>query len=311
MMQSPQPTRRALAAAIAALLSIALHAQSTEVQTVLDQAAQYVRTYQQLSVGLAAEENYVQESTTNNSRTRRRTKADLVLVRVSTEDVWAQFRDVFEVDGEPVRDRDNRLQKLVLNASGTTLEQLRAIASESARYNLGFERTVNVPVLSLLFLDPTRQPQFEFTIEAERRPGGRPSVPHDMPNSRAFEMPGDAVELRYREVKTPTLVRTEGNRDLPASGRFWIDSRGRVLASELILDSLPVLHSTIDVAYQPGPLEAILVPREMRESYTITEQAFSGSIRSTRRTVIAATATYSNVREFKVQVEEQIDTGRK
>jgi hypothetical protein len=300
---------RPVAVVILALAACVTLQSQSELSTVLDQAAQYVRTYQQLAVGLAAEENYVQESTVGNNRTRRTTKSDLVLVRVSAEDIWAQFRDVFEVDGTPVKDRESRLSRLVLNASGTTIEQLRAIASESARYNLGFQRTVNVPVLSLLFLDPIRQTQFEFTLSEERRP--RASVPRGMPNSKAFEVPADAIEIGYREVKTPTLVRTEGDRDLPATGRFWVDLRGKVLASELVLDSPPVLRSTIDVAYQSGPSASILVPREMRESYTVIDQTFIGGVRSTRRSIVTATATYSNFREFKVQVEEKIDTDRK
>ena len=63
-------------------------------------------------------------------------------MRLPTGD-FASFRDVFDVDGRPVRDRDQRLQKLFLSApAATAIDQAQRIADESAR---GIVKVLTVP----------------------------------------------------------------------------------------------------------------------------------------------------------------------
>ena len=75
--------------------------------------------------------------------------------------------DVFEVDGNPVRDRQERLTRLFNDSSAAGSDRMAAIINESARYNIGdIVRTVNTPLMPLLFLDPEHQPRFKFTMAA-------------------------------------------------------------------------------------------------------------------------------------------------
>jgi hypothetical protein len=86
------------------------------------------------------------------SREGRELKSDLLLVKLGDENFWMQFRDVFEVDRKPVRDRDQRLAKLFIEAKADARTQADSIQQESARYNLGpLMRTINVPIMALLF----------------------------------------------------------------------------------------------------------------------------------------------------------------
>ena len=130
-------------------------------EAVLIRAGVYVLQLQQQLAGIVAEEDYVQDvkvasgfpSTTRSGLPavkHRELKSDLLLVRPVNADRWVQFRDVFEVDGRPVRDRSERLMKLFVSPSSATADQAEQIAVESSRYNIGnLQRTVNLPVLAL------------------------------------------------------------------------------------------------------------------------------------------------------------------
>ena len=54
------------------------------------------------------------------------------------------------------------------------MEQAKRIAAESSRYNVGvLRRTINVPVMSLVFLEPDVQPRFRFARVANGEPPPR------------------------------------------------------------------------------------------------------------------------------------------
>jgi cell wall assembly regulator SMI1 len=78
-------------------------------------------------------------------------------------------------------------------------------------------------------------------------------------------------------------------------GRFSIDpTGGQVLSSELIAESTD-LRAQIDVTYARDAAMGVLVPREMREKYTLKD----GSR-------IEGRATYANFRRFRVNVSEAV-----
>ena len=250
-------------------------------ETILARAGKYVLQLETDLSGIVAEEHYSQDVLTDLRRydRHRDLKSDLLLVRPNDAERYIQFRDVFEVDGSPVRDRDDRLSALFLNPMPSSSEQLQEIAAESARYNLGEVSRVdlNVPVLALMFLRPDNQPRSRFTV-AKIGSAGQP------------------WEIAYREVQPQTIIRTTGNRDLPARGRFRIDpTSGRVWMSELIAEDLAV-HGDFTVDYRLEPALGFLVPEEMRESVWVPR----GSDR------IRGKATYSRFRRFQVTVNEAI-----
>ena len=87
------------------------------------------------------------------------------------------FRDVFEVDGKPVRDREDRLQKLFLAPSPDAYAQLVRIKEESARYNIGsVDRNINLPLFALQFLRAEHRTRSRFKISGAAGVGRRPDV---------------------------------------------------------------------------------------------------------------------------------------
>jgi len=289
-----------LGAVIGAVALMASPASSQEptLDAVLARAGTYVVDFQRSLSGIVAEEHYMQDvrvPTTlgsvprlSSAVTHRELKSDLLLVKPVGGDRWMQFRDVFDVDDKPVRDRNERLMDLFVAPSSSTASQADRIVSESSRYNIGnVQRTVNVPVLALVILDPANQGRFAFTRTDRRDPLlGRPA-------GRASDT---AWVLDYKEVEPQTIIRTTNGRDLPARGRFWIEpNNGRVVASELIAEDTAI-KGTIDVQYQTDPSLGLVVPVEMRERYDVRRDGSR----------VDGVATYSRFRQFQVKVDEKI-----
>jgi hypothetical protein len=262
---------------------------------VLQHAGAYVAEFERRLAGIVAQETYVQTTESQHMPVPVRTElqSDLLLVRPVGAGDWVQFRDVFEVDGRPVRDRTERLTHLFIEPTDTGPAQLGRLLNESARYNVGdIFRNVNTPLFALKVLEPANQPRFRFKAardETPRRLAGSERVPG------AFRVSTEVWVVEYEEKSRPTIVRTNQGKDFPIRGRFWIEPEsGRVLLSELIADNR-TLRAVIEVSYQSEPLLGMLVPIEMLESYD--------SRRSRSHTT--GVATYGRFRQFNVAVTEE------
>jgi hypothetical protein len=225
-----------------------------------------------------------------NEQRHRELVSDLLIVKLETAGLLVQFRDVFDVDGAQVRDRDERLMKLFLQPTASVSEQLDRILSESARYNIGnIERNVNTPLLAVFFLDPRNQPRFRFFRTRDRRPALATSVD-------VARVPSDAWIVRFEERQKQTVFHnTQTNADLPTHGRFWIDpATGRIFLTELVAEDRTV-RATIDVTFRAEPLDGMLLPGSMRERYEGRRS----------KTLIQGSATYDKFRQFTVNVDEK------
>ena len=252
----------------------------------LDKVTDYVSLYTRDFIGVVAEETYKQEVRspggrdlrgfpTEGQRQSRTLKSDMLLVRAPAGDRWLQFRDVFDVDGKPVRDREERLAKLFLTPSPSAQQQVDDIKSASARYNIGgVSRTVNIPVLALSVFDVANRPWFSFTLGRQK---------------------DNTIELGFREERTYTMIRGRDG-GTPSFGKFLVDrTTGRILSSELHADT-DSLKAQIDVVYDSEPtLGGLYVPREMRERYDQKDG-----------TTITGRATYATFRRYTVTVGETL-----
>lgn len=252
-------------------------------------AGEYVADFERRFGSMVAEERYEQSVRPSFNaaglRGSRSTPAqqtvlvsDFLLVQVPGEG-WMPFRDVFERDGEKVRDREARLAKLFIDGSSrSAIEQAKSIMAEGARYNIGaVERNVNLPTLSLAFLTDMHRSRFDFEV------GKRSET--------------DGTILEFKERTRPTYITTTGGRDLPVRGRFWVDeATGTVRRSELHAADT-ALEARIIVTYQRDAAAGLWVPARMDERY---RRARDGS-------EIYGTATYSKFRKFSVSTSEEID----
>jgi hypothetical protein len=202
--------------------------------------------------------------------------SDFLLVQVPGEG-WLPFRDVFERDGQQVRDREERLATIFLSGSRTSFDQARAVMNESARYNIGnVQRNINVPTLVLTLLTDEQRGRFAFKI------------------GKADD---EGTVIEFRETARPTFVKTTNDNDLPVNGRIWVDAAaGTVRRTELhAVDTSVEAHIT--VTYQLDAGLGVWVPGRMDERY-----------RRGRDTVeVRGRATYSRFRRFQVKTTENID----
>lgn len=260
-------------------------------QTLLAAAAAYLTRFTATFTSVVAEEQYLQVVSGKNGMSgsgrgasanvpggqRRELVSDFLLVKLPDIDHWVPLRDVFLVDGQPVRQREERLLRLLTRPGDTSLLLAKAIADESARYNIGdVQRTINLPLLAMGFLDAQQQRRFEFKVEREA-PAVRPG----------------AWELTYREKEKPTVVQTPDGRSLFASGKVWVLPTGEVVRTEIgFLDA--GLHAVVTTTFGLDERFGVEVPKTMEEVYML------------RRSEVRGKATYGRFRKFGVTSTEVI-----
>lgn len=260
------------------LMGVGVVAQAPDpTKALVERAGKYVDAYLQQFSALVCEEQQEQRMVRIDGRVSktRRLRSDFLLVNVET--AFHIFRDVLEVDGKPVRNREDRLRKLFLETPRTALEQARAIATESGRHNIGFRRVGDSPILPLRILSPAFASGFTFTRTE---------------NGVAFE-----------EVRSPTyMAQRRGNKrlDLPARGSFVIDpATGAVLAAELSAEGPPPsIALTMNFQYREDPALKMLVPIALRVR--------AHQVHKPKDDRLEVDATYSNFRRFEVTVQEQV-----
>jgi hypothetical protein len=213
------------------------------------------------------------------SSKHRELRADFLIVK-SGNDMWTPFRDVFEVDHIPIRDREERLAKLFLSAkpNAGAEEQAKAIAEESGRYNLGaVQRTINNPVFALIILQPDVRARFKFTA-------GKPD--------RKFA--DDVRVVEFIEEARPTVIAGRPGEQMPAFGRFWIESAtGRVVKSEVRVEVRDV-KANLTTTFRSDERLGFDVPNEFREEYDLRDSRVSG------------VASYARFRKFEVKSTEEL-----
>jgi hypothetical protein len=283
-----RPTRTTCVLVVVALAAgsmdeqAALRAQTVTIESVLARATPYVATFVERFSNVVTEEQYSQSvrrpAAGLQFTDRRQLRSDVVIIRDESAFGWTMFRDVFEVDGKPVRDREERLTRLFAQPGVDGSVQAKRIADESARYNIGpGTRTTNTPELSILFLQQALQPRFIFTLGGRERGMGE-----------------QVWVVHYRERVRPTLVRGEKDADLPASGRFWIDAEtGRVLQTEIALRPTAGRWTQTTVFKFDDRL-GIAVPVEMKEYFLLWATEVNG------------TARYGRFRTFSVSTEIRV-----
>jgi hypothetical protein len=242
-----------------------------ELQALLSCVVGYVAGYRQQYSGIVADEDYIQRTPTAQVRLR----SDFLLVKTEADEGWVSFRDVYDVDGAPVRDRDDRLKRLFLEPTVDAARQLQTIKEESARYNLGGDvtRNVNVPLFPLLFLDPGNVSRFQFRLGGRRDSQGRRTI-------------------HFEERQRPTIVK-----DMRASGSFLVDeASGAVVQTRTIYADALNQTAEFVVQYREDPKLGMWVPSSMNELY----------LGSTGSMIVTGTAVYSTFRRFQVTTDETI-----
>jgi VWFA-related protein len=282
------------------------------VNQLVARASAYVGDYATRATSVVAEEHYVQaivEEIAGNSPTpidsmlqwrtsgarnlsagvlaRRQLRSDLLMVKTAAG-WYTNYRDVAEVDGEPIKNREQRaLDLFTSGGSGADVgATLRQITEEGTRYNLGsLRRTVNVPTLALFTLHPSHVARFTFEAAGTETVDGTP-----------------VLIVSFRERQRPTFIMTAEGDEVFTGGRLWIaPDSGRVLRTELAFDQAAAQRRVrLDVHYARVEVVDLLMPSRMRERYVPLSPSRNG-----RTQVITGEARYTNFRVFSVTTKEQ------
>jgi hypothetical protein len=256
-------------------------ARSSDARDTLAAARSYLETWRGELAAVVAEEQYEQTRSGWAGLPRtglwrqiesRTTRSDVLLLRAPAQDAWLSFRDVFEVDGRPVRDREQRFDQLFRAPTAHLATDASRLANESARFNLGrVTRNVNSPTTALVFLQTPYVERIVWSLD-----------------TRATRDSPRASVLRFRQDRAPFAVTEQGGRPVRASGRLWIErATGRILQTELLLRATTVT-SRVNTRYAPVATGNVLVPVRMEDEYEVPQ-----------RERVSGVATYTNHRLFQ------------
>jgi hypothetical protein len=255
-----------------ALLTDAVSAQTVRLSDVVSRLDRYLQSYETRLANVVAEETYrqwLEQGPKNSSKMSRVLRSDFALTLTPTGNRWVGYRDTFEVDGAPVRDREERLQQLL--ASGAVGQAAR-IADQNARFNLGeylISRNINIPTFALEMMSPRVRDRFKVRRRGVESLDGRAGW-----------------LLEFREQNDLTFVRTPEGGDQPSRIVALVDSQtGEVLRTVL---TWAHVKGTITVTFGQAPGIPVLVPTRMAESYVTKAGA-----------IVGGDATYANFRQFE------------
>jgi hypothetical protein len=254
---------------------------------VVRRMAAYVEAYGDKASIVVATERYTQHASSSRPSSataldHRVTVADFAIVKAEGFGGWVGIRDIVEVDGARITDREDRLIQL-LTASSGSMDEARRLSDESARFNIGpFLRNFNVPTTALFFFRTENLDRFKFT---------RKSVGGD-----------GTWEIAFRETTRPALIRTPDGASVPTEGTMWVDAAsGTVVRTRLRMAAFGApgaspgtTSAEIAVTYRRVPALDMWLPDSMTESYEVVHGLVW------ERTT--ADAGYTDYRQFQTSV---------
>jgi hypothetical protein len=255
-------------------------AQAPSAEELLRRTADYVADFVEGLSNVVAEEEYQQSF--QSGPARRRLKSDFLLVKYpGMEKEFLAFRDVIEVNGQPVTDQQDRLLKLFIEPYNNPVARASEIANASGRHSVDRGRLAN-PLFVLAQLQSHYQPRFRFTL-----------------NGLASRLGPEVREVEMFEIRNPSPAQPP-----PIHALAWIEEgTGRVLKTELRLGRAPSTALTT-TTFGTDPALGIDVPVEMRDSFVL--RAADGPVNAIDQ--FTGVATYSRFRRFQVHAEEKIET---
>jgi hypothetical protein len=266
------PRGAALLALPALLLAGAPLPQEPSVAAVLGRAGAFVGRYAEELPRLVCTETMSQALSSRRSPggtpTTRRLVAEFAWVTLDREPEAIAFRDVTEVDGQPMGAGRLRLLDLLHGDQRASWSQARAILDEGARHNLAEgSRNFNLPTVAMFFLHPERQPRFRW----KRRSAARDPT----------------WEVEFRERERPTIIRQLDGRPAFARGAVWLDvATGAIRRTDLTLDISGLTYELTTRFERIAEMDLVL-PVHLSERLT------------TRDVVVTSAATYANYRRFQ------------
>jgi hypothetical protein len=247
--------------------STVVYTQSPQVDELRRRVGAYARLFITQFSNVVTEEEYEQRFAISSRR--RRLKSDFLLVAYpGRRELVMAFRDVREVDGKPVRDKEDRITRMFVQPFENAVRRARDIHRDGLRFTIDNGRVMD-PLTVIGYLQLEYQTGFRFSLGAQARDLG--------PDVREIDL-----------LPIPARGRTAS----PA--RAWVSqSTGEVFRTEL-RSGFGARAQTTTTTFTPDPALKIRVPAEMRDDVPRGGDDFIGI------------AKYSNVRRFEVTTDSVV-----
>lgn len=275
------PPRRVIVFASAlAMAAMALRAapaaapqSETSTRALVAAAAKYVTHYQQDFAFLIADESYSQTRTDAGGHTQNRLlRSEFFLTYLSADNEWVAVRDVLDVDGKPVTNREEL--RTLLAKGGEIRGLISQVIARNARYNIGSTtRNFNEPTLPLLLVGEKRVNDVKFDRRAVEREGS-----------------DTLAVLAFEERGRPTLVRGPDG-SLPAKGEIILEPGTGIVRKTTFELERPGTKVRLTTTYARDEKLNLWLPDVFTERYE-SETPVSE--------VVLCEAKYTNYRRFEV-----------
>lgn len=268
---------------VVAVVSVPVNAQKTpkpSEKDLLERVASYIAEYVPRLINIVAAETFEQQRQGNPVVTRRLLSDILLVNKPGATHEWMVFRDVTEVDGAPVPDKEARLVDLFVAPTGGLAEQANRIARDGERFHLPAIIGTANPLFMIVILQERYQNRLSFDVGDEAPEFGK--------GVRILRV--DEIGYVYRWSRDAPLFGLYGGR-----GRAWVDvATGRILQTEArLLSARPNITGVTTTTFEPNARLGLLLPGTMQTTWHDP---------LTRRTV-KGIARYSNYRRFNVDTD--------
>lgn len=165
----------------------------------------YLTEYETQLSSVVAEERFEQSIYTGGDRRVALLESEVAFIRLPGGAEWLGFRDVKRSNWKPVKTSGLSISEVLTSAAGDMTKAI-AIASASAKHNLGMPRTINVPTAPLDIIHPMHRQALRHELQGDEMVRGMRTA-----------------RIAFTEIARPTLVREPSGEDLVSSGRVWVE----------------------------------------------------------------------------------------
>jgi len=244
-----------------------VHSQSVDLIELRARVAAYALRFITQFSDVVTEEEYDQRFTI--SKRKRQLKSDFMLVAYpGRKELVMMFRDVREVDGKPVRDKQDRITKLFLEPFNNAIRRAQDIQRDGLRHSVDNGRLMD-PFAAITYLQAQYQGGFRFSL-------------------------GDMAPSLGPDIREISLTPIPARGKLAKPARAWVsEATGQVVKTEL-RSGFGARAEITTTTFGVDPVLEIHVPLEMKDEIPRGNDDFIG------------TATYSNFRRFEVRTDAEV-----
>lgn len=248
--------------------------QAQSARSLPDLVRAYIERFEQEAAALVAEEHYTQsvKNLVPPSSQTRVLRSDFVLVKPADSGPWLGYRDVFEVDGKEVRERDARLIQILESTAPDSLQRAQRMVDEGARFNIGPPRTINIPTMPMQLLASRNADRIRLRVVGPAGGGTGRTL------------------MKFEERSRPTLVRTPEGNNVRTTGEIIVRPDGAIEFASLTFHFEQEGNDaefTMRVYYAAVPDIPVLLPLALSEQMPLPYGSATGE------------AHYSKYRRFQ------------